>query len=615
MKQILTIMMLLFIGFHNPIEENFSIEITGVVTGADNGLPLPQVTVLTKGTTKGVATDANGQFTITVKNSKSILVFRFLGYTSQEIQVGQQRVIDVELKPSAAELGEVVVVGYGVERKRAITGLSLDYAPANVEYDKYLDLEFGNREQYAEINENGFKSAWKNPLSTFSIDVDAASYSNVRRYLDMDMLPPKDAVKTEELINYFEYDYPNPKKGEPFSVTHELAKAPWNNDHYLLHIGLQGEKINMEDIHPSNIVFLLDVSGSMDSPDKLPLLKKSLKLLVNELRAEDRVAIVVYAGAAGLVLEATPGSEKKTITKALNKLNAGGSTAGGAGIELAYEVAQENFIEGGNNRIVLATDGDFNVGASSDKAMEDLIEEKRKSGVFLTVLGFGMGNYQDSKCEILADKGNGNHAYIDNLLEAKKVLVNEFGGTVVTIAKDVKMQVEFNPASVEGYRLIGYENRLLAAEDFNDDTKDAGELGAGHTVTALYEIIPKGTKSEFKPVDDLKYQKGQQNEVLNKTDLLTLKLRYKTPQGDKSKYLDQVVKVNELKSNDLSHNFNWSAAVAAFAMNIRGSKYSKMGYSKIKKMAKEAKGVDVNGYRAEFIRMIDQAELIVQLDK
>ena len=615
MKQILTIMMLLFIGFHNPIEENFSIEITGVVTGADNGLPLPQVTVLTKGTTKGVATDANGQFTITVKNSKSILVFRFLGYTSQEIQVGQQRVIDVELKPSAAELGEVVVVGYGVERKRAITGLSLDYAPANVEYDKYLDLEFGNREQYAEINENGFKSAWKNPLSTFSIDVDAASYSNVRRYLDMDMLPPKDAVKTEELINYFEYDYPNPKKGEPFSVTHELAKAPWNNDHYLLHIGLQGEKINMEDIHPSNIVFLLDVSGSMDSPDKLPLLKKSLKLLVNELRAEDRVAIVVYAGAAGLVLEATPGSEKKTITKALNKLNAGRSTAGGAGIELAYEVAQENFIEGGNNRIVLATDGDFNVGASSDKAMEDLIEEKRKSGVFLTVLGFGMGNYQDSKCEILADKGNGNHAYIDNLLEAKKVLVNEFGGTVVTIAKDVKMQVEFNPASVEGYRLIGYENRLLAAEDFNDDTKDAGELGAGHTVTALYEIIPKGTKSEFKPVDDLKYQKGQQNEVLNKTDLLTLKLRYKTPQGDKSKYLDQVVKVNELKSNDLSHNFNWSAAVAAFAMNIRESKYSKMGYSKIKKMAKEAKGVDVNGYRAEFIRMIDQAELIVQLDK
>lgn len=615
MKQILTIMMLLFIGFHNPIEENFSIEITGVVTGADNGLPLPQVTVLVKGTTKGVATDANGQFTITVKNSKSILVFRFLGYTSQEIQVGQQRVIDVELKPSAAELGEVVVVGYGVERKRAITGLSLDYAPANVEYDEYLDLEFGNREQYAEINENGFKSAWKNPLSTFSIDVDAASYSNVRRYLDMDMLPPKDAVKTEELINYFEYDYPNPKKGEPFSVTHELAKAPWNNDHYLLHIGLQGQKINMEDIHPSNIVFLLDVSGSMDSPDKLPLLKKSLKLLVNELRAEDRVAIVVYAGAAGLVLEATPGSEKKTITKALNKLNAGGSTAGGAGIELAYEVAQENFIEGGNNRIVLATDGDFNVGASSDKAMEDLIEEKRKSGVFLTVLGFGMGNYQDSKCEILADKGNGNHAYIDNLLEAKKVLVNEFGGTMVTIAKDVKMQVEFNPASVEGYRLIGYENRLLAAEDFNDDTKDAGELGAGHTVTALYEIIPKGTKSEFKPVDDLKYQKGQQNEVLNKTDLLTLKLRYKTPQGDKSKYLDQVVKVNELKSNDLSHNFNWSAAVAAFAMNIRESKYSKMGYSKIKKMAKEAKGVDVNGYRAEFIRMIDQAELIVQLDK
>lgn len=620
MKQILTIMMLLFLGFHNPNEEIFSRVITGKVVGVDDGLPLPQVTVLLKGSSTGTATDINGEFKIIVPNDKSILVFRYLGYLSQEIEVGIQKVINVQLQPDVTDVGEVVVTGLGRRGLRLFKGKQ-EAAPATMDvqfeevFELDMEIDLFEGENYAEINENGFKSAWKNPLSTFSIDVDAASYSNVRRYLDMDMLPPKDAVKTEELINYFDYDYPDPKKNEPFSVTHELARAPWNTDHYLLHIGLQGQKIEMDDLPPSNIVFLLDVSGSMDSPDKLPLLRKSLKLLVNELRAEDRVAIVVYAGAAGLVLKPTPGDEKMTIVKSLDKLSAGGSTAGGAGIELAYKIAQENFIEGGNNRIVLATDGDFNVGASSDKAMEDLIEEKRKSGVFLTVLGFGMGNYQDSKCEILADKGNGNHAYIDNLLEAKKVLVNEFGGTMVTIAKDVKMQVEFNPATVEGYRLIGYENRLLAAEDFNDDTKDAGELGAGHTVTALYEIIPKGANSEFKPVDDLKYQKGAESEVLNKKDLLTLKLRYKTPQGDKSKYMERVVEMNDLELNQGSDNFIWSASVAAFSMNIRGSDYAKMDFSQIRKMANKAKGDDLKGYRAEFIKMIDQASLVAQLNK
>jgi Ca-activated chloride channel family protein len=350
----------------------------------------------------------------------------------------------------------------------------------------------------------------------------------------------------------------------------------------------------------------------MGAPNKLPLLQKSLKLLVNELRSEDRVSIVVYAGAAGEVLPSTSGDKKREILKALENLQAGGSTAGGAGIKLAYKIAQENFIEGGNNRIVLATDGDFNVGASSDKAMEDLIEEKRKSGVFLTVLGFGMGNYQDSKMEILADKGNGNHAYIDNILEAKKVLVNEFGGTLFTIAKDVKLQVEFNPGTVQAYRLIGYENRLLADEDFNDDKKDAGELGAGHTVTALYEVIPVGVKSSFKPIDDLKYQPNHKPEgAINTTDLMTVKLRYKQPDEDRSVYLDTVIP-NEVKPiRGMSHNFNWSAAVASFGMLLRESDYlNGYTYHEALELARLSKGYDENGYRAEMIRLMEAAELM-----
>jgi len=608
MKQILTIMMLLFIGFHNPVEENFAIEISGTVVGTDDGLPLPGVNVIIKGTQKGVSTDMNGKYQITVKNQKAVLVFQYLGYVTQKIKVKSKTVINVKMAPDQVVLSEVVVTAQGISRSKKSLGYSISQ-PANTEYDEIIHLNFGNTESYAEINENGFKSPWKNPLSTFSIDVDAASYSNVRRFLDRDVMPPKDAVKIEELINYFDYNYEAPRGDEPFSINTEVSTAPWNKDHYLVHIGLQGEKIDLDELPPSNIVFLLDVSGSMNNPNKLPLLKKSLKLLVNELRPEDRVAIVVYAGAAGEVLASTSGADKEKILKSLNKLSAGGSTAGGAGIELAYQIAQENFIEGGNNRIVLATDGDFNVGASSDKAMEDLIEEKRKSGVFLTVLGFGMGNYQDAKLEILADKGNGNHAYIDNLLEAKKVLVTEFGGTMYTIAKDVKIQVEFNPAQVDGYRLIGYENRLLAAEDFNDDTKDAGELGSGHTLTALYEVIPKGANSGFKPVDELKYQQSETKIAMNTTDLMTVKLRYKNPEEDKSLYLDRVITANELSSSQ-SEDFMWSASVAAFGMKLRGSDYAKLDYAEIIQMAKSAKGADINGYRAELIQLIEKAELI-----
>lgn len=614
MKQVLIIMMTLFIGFHKPIDNNFSRTIRGKVIGADDGLPLPQVTVLIKGTNIGTATDLEGNYSLQVPDKGATLVFKYLGYKTREFKVGSSNVLDVKLDPDSALLAEEIATGVAVEDKKrlsfSVSETASDYVGnASMPSPAYMEDDVSN-ESYSEISENGFNSPFKNPYSTFSIDVDAASYSNVRRFINQGMLPPKDAVKIEEMINYFDYQYDTPQGKHPFNVQHEVGKAPWNEDHYLVHIGIQGEKIEMDELPASNIVFLLDVSGSMSSENKLPLLKKSLKLLVNQLRAEDRVSIVVYAGAAGEVLPSTPGNEKKKILKALENLQAGGSTAGGAGIKLAYSIAEEHFIEGGNNRIILATDGDFNVGASSDEDMEDLIEKKRKSGVYLTVLGFGMGNYKDSKMEILADKGNGNHAYIDNILEAKKVLVNEFGGTLFTIAKDVKLQVEFNPGTVQAYRLIGYENRLLADEDFNNDKKDAGELGAGHTVTALYEVIPVGVNSSFKPVDDLKYQpNGQPKAVSNTTDLMTVKLRYKQPDEDKSIYLDTVIK-NKL-NNYLSNNFNWSAAVASFGMLMRESDYiNEFQYSDAIQLAKRSKGTDGNGYRAEMIKLMETAELL-----
>ena len=368
-----------------------------------------------------------------------------------------------------------------------------------------------NTESYGDITENGYRDPLRAPYSTFSIDVDNASYSNVRRFINLGQQVPVDAVRIEEMVNYFKYDYPKAEDGQPFSVYTETGICPWNKNHYLLHIGLRGKDIEKSELPPSNLVFLLDVSGSMDEPTKLPLLKAAFGMLVSELRAQDRVAIVVYAGAAGVVLESTPGNRKEVIMQALDKLQAGGSTAGGQGIMLAYKIAEKNFIREGNNRIILATDGDFNVGVSDNASMERLVEEKRGLGVYMTVLGFGMGNIKDDKMEIIADKGNGNYAYIDNIQEARRVLVREFGGTLFTIAKDVKFQVEFNPAFVRSYRLVGYENRILNDEDFNDDTKDAGEMGAGHTVTALYEIIPAGSDEIVPLVDPLRYQNDERS--------------------------------------------------------------------------------------------------------
>ncbi|MBT3386235.1 MAG: VWA domain-containing protein [Prolixibacteraceae bacterium] len=460
-----------------------------------------------------------------------------------------------------------------------------------------------NTENYATIHENGFRNVLANPLSTFSIDVDNASYSNVRRYINQGELPLVDAVRIEEMINYFNYDYPEPTGEHPFSVSTELAECPWNSNHYLMHVGLKGKSIDKSELPPSNLVFLLDVSGSMGAPNKLPLLKRAYKMLVNELRPNDRVAIVVYAGAAGKVLDSTPGNEKKTIIKALENLSASGSTAGGEGLKLAYKIARENFIKNGNNRIILATDGDFNVGVSSTSEMERLVEKERESGIFMTVLGFGMGNIKDDKMETIADKGNGNYAYIDNIQEARKVFITEFGGTLFTIAKDVKFQLEFNPENVKAYRLVGYENRLLNAEDFNDDTKDAGEMGAGHTVTALYEIIPTGSGENAPSVDPLKYQNSEPVSGKVSKELLTVKLRYKAPDGNKSKLLEQVVKNNlAAKTSD---NFRFSASVASFGMLLRGSEF--MGKSTIKSildLAKDAKGIDEEGYRSEFIQLV-----------
>lgn len=466
-----------------------------------------------------------------------------------------------------------------------------------------------NTESYDAIAHNQFESVASAPLSTFSIDVDVASYSNVRRFINQGMLPPKDAVRTEEMINYFYYDYPQPEEEKPFSITTELSACPWNKKNKLVHIGLQGRKIELEKLPPGNLVFLIDVSGSMDYENKLPLVKKSLRLLVNELREEDKISLVVYAGAAGVVLESTPGDKKDRILSAIEQLTAGGSTAGGAGINLAYKIAKENYLKNGNNRVILATDGDFNVGLSSDEDIVRLIEQKREEGIFLTVLGYGMGNLKDSKMEKLADKGNGNYAYIDNLQEAQRVLVNELGATLFTIAKDVKIQVDFNPAKVKAYRLIGYENRVLAAKDFNDDKKDAGELGAGHSVTALYEIVTSDMETGWPAVDKLKYQEAiVKPEALSSEEFLTVKLRYKEPKELTSKLITQTISRETSAIENTSDNFRFSAAVAQFGMILTDSEFKGTAdYRSTLGLARNSKGKDMEGYRAEFTRLVELA--------
>lgn len=593
----------------------------------EGGQPLAAVTISEKGKTTATTSGADGSYTITLSSAKARLVFSAVGYATKEVAVKGKGIINIALSRSGTELQEVVVTGYTAphdaysyqDRAAATTRVAKEQAlsgrVAGVQVQTFHNSAPGLQyEGYDAISENSFHKAKDEPLSTFSIDVDAASYSNVRRFLNGGSLPPAGAVRIEEMINYFSYDYPAPTGKEPFSVHTELGACPWNKDHQLVMVGLQGKKIPVENLPSSNLVFLIDVSGSMQDELKLPLVKASLKLLTDQLRSQDRISIVVYAGSAGLVLPPVSGAEKIKIKGAIDALEAGGSTAGGEGIRLAYKVAREQFIKGGNNRVILCTDGDFNVGVSSNAEMEKLIESERASGVFLTVLGYGMGNYQDSKMQILADKGNGNHAYIDGLAEAKKVLVNEFGGTLFTIAKDVKLQVEFNPAKVQGYRLLGYENRMLQKEDFNDDKKDAGEMGSGHTVTALYELIPVGVKSEFlRSVDSLKYQASPvvTSSAMGSKELLTVKFRYKAPDGNSSLLFEKAVHDVVTPFEQASVNYRFATAVAEFGMLLRGSSFRKASsYQHVYRTARAALGNDREGYRKEFVNLVRKASAL-----
>jgi Ca-activated chloride channel family protein len=466
-----------------------------------------------------------------------------------------------------------------------------------------------NTEEYDLIRENPFLAASRDPLSTFAIDVDPASYSNVRRFVRDGQAPPRDAVRIEELVNYFSYDYPDPRGRHPFAVVTEVGAAPWNPRHQLVHVGIQGRRMPAAQLPPSNLVFLVDVSGSMNSPDKLPLVQASLRLLVEELDARDRVAMVVYAGAAGVVLDATPGDRREVILDAIERLRAGGSTAGAEGIRLAYEVARRGFIRGGNNRVILATDGDFNVGVSSQAELVQLIEQKRDEGTFLTVLGFGTGNLADARMEQIADHGNGNYAYIDGLLEARKVLVQEMGGTLFTIARDVKLQVEFNPRHVYAYRLIGYENRLLAAEDFANDRKDAGELGAGHSVTALYEVVPVGAESSVTvgEVADLRYQRPSSEPVAAfGGEMMNVNIRYKRPDADESVLLSHAVRAPGRMPRRTSDDFRFAAAVAEFGMVLRASEHrGRSSLDDVLSLAQGALGDDPHGHRRAFIGLVE----------
>jgi Ca-activated chloride channel homolog len=586
---------------------------TGSIHGtvrSDRAVSLGGAVVSVAGTGIRGVTRADGSYRIdSVPVGDTRVTARMIGHRPATLTVrvtaGGLTRADFTLQTDVSRLEEMVAVGLGRVASRSARP---SLAPARDAVQGF------NTEEYKRIYENAWQSPGLHPLSTFSIDVDAASYTNIRRFIAHGELPVKDAVRVEEMINYFPYDYAAPAGEEPFSVTTELGAAPWRPGHRLALIGLQARRIPMEALPPNNLVFLLDVSGSMDQPDKLPLVKAAFRLLVHQLRPADRVAIVVYAGAAGVVLPSTPGDRKDRILDAIENLQAGGSTAGAQGILLAYETARRSWLPEGNNRVILATDGDFNVGVSSEGELTRLIEEQREHGVFLTVLGFGGGNLKDAKMEQLADKGNGHYAYVNDIMEARKVFVQELGATLLTVAKDVKIQVEFNPGKVQAYRLIGYENRLLAAEDFNNDAKDAGELGAGHAVTALYEIVPTGIPLDVKlgSVDSLRYQTPQSGSraAAGTAEWLTVKLRYKPPTGSASRL---IVRTVAGESQTPSETFRFASAVAGVGMLLRGSdEAGGATYASLAALAAGAKGADRDGYRAEFVRLTETIELLAR---
>jgi Ca-activated chloride channel homolog len=593
--------------------------ITGKVLSMQDSVPLHGASVIIAGTGYGTGTNILGDFSLKVKTDTVTLEIRFMGYitATRKIAARDNNII-VRLSEDARALQDVVVTAYAPVKKKAMTSANVSIVSSDAIYGyrapQGLIHYEQNTNEFGKFSENKYHTAKNDPLSTFSADVDRASYTLVRRSLGQGQLPETDAVRVEELINYFDYNYTAPQNQDPVAIHTDLAVCPWNPSHQLVRIGIQGKRIPTDNLPSSNLVFLLDVSGSMNGENRLPLVKQAFKLLVQQLRAKDRVSIVVYAGAAGMVLPSTSGSEKARIIAALDKLEAGGSTAGGEGIRLAYRIAGENFMKEGNNRVILATDGDFNVGVSSGKALEELIEKEREQGVFLSVLGFGMGNYKDNKLETLADKGNGNYAYIDDFEEARRTFATEFGGTLFTIAKDVKLQVEFNPAQVQGYRLIGYENRLLDKEDFNDDKKDAGDMGSGHTVTALYEIVPAGSPMpQAGSVDPLKYQQPAPlpAPLVQSKEVLTVKVRYKAPQGKKSQLLQAVLQAGAKPIAECPADFRLAASVAQFGMLLRNSPHAgKSSYDGAIKLAVSAKGEDPEGYRAEYIQLLKKAQAL-----
>lgn len=672
MKQIiLTVKIVLGTMMFSLLAQNIE---TGILQGrisdekTNEGIPFASVILELNGVQKGIAqTDDNGNYVMrSIIPGKYDLKVMYLGYNTvviKDVLIVADKITfqDIKMKTATILLTEILVVTDKlIEPDKTSTGSTMDkseiehiatrttnnYASGTagvfqkddgqklniagardnatqyytdgmkVSGNDAFRPELGT-ENYKQSAENKFIKVVIEPLSTFSIDVDKASYSNIRRFILDGKIPPAEAVRIEEMINYFTYDYPDPEGDVPFSITTNVADCPWNPDHRIVQIGMQGKKIQSEKIPPGNLVFLIDVSGSMADADKLPLLRSCFRLLVDHLRDEDRVAIVTYAGDARTVLNSTPGSKKDKILEAINALQSGGSTAGGAGINKAYEIAMENFKPNGNNRIILATDGDFNVGVSSETDLEKLIEEKRNDGIFLTVLGFGTGNYQDAKMELLADKGNGNYAYIDNILEGEKVFGKELAGTLFTIAKDVKIQVEFNPAKVKAHRLIGYENRMLAKEDFNDDKKDAGELGAGHTVTALYEVVPSASPEEIAGTDTLRYQSLAGRNTKEVTDeLLLVKLRYKKPNENESRLIIHPLEDHSAAISAAPVDLKFVLSVAEFGMLLRESKFlSGATYEQVLALAKEGKGNDTDGNRAEFIKLVETIQLMKDSEK
>jgi len=622
MKRLLAVASIILLGSFTGVSK-YTGTISGLVSDAENGTPVASAIIeVMQGKTiikKQIASN-DGKFTLQVNEGNYNVRVSAKGYSQRTVAVYVKRdkvsVVNVALqKEYVAEelnvesipakpgkrylkicMGELDMMAVGMPSSYGGSFYTADYDGSFIDH---------NTEEYDFINENGFKDALKDPLSTFSVDVDRASYSNVRRFLTQNQKPYRDAVRIEEMINYFDYDYPQPTDGHPFSVTIEGDKCPWNPDRQLVMIGLKGENMNEKEIPPSNLVFLIDVSGSMAPANRLPLLKQAFKYLVDQLRPEDRVSIVVYASACGIVLESTPGTDKPKIKAAIDMLQAEGATAGGEGIQMAYKVAKQNYIHGGNNRVILATDGDFNVGVSSTSELVKFIEKKRDDGIFLTILGFGMGNYKDGRMEQLSNAGNGNYAYIDNILEAKKMFGTELWGTLYAIAKDVKIQVEFNPARVKAYRLVGYENRMLNKEDFNNDKKDAGDIGCGHTVTALYEIIPADSHEQVTDIDPLEYTKQV---VGNSKDLMSVKIRYKRPNEDTSNLITQKVEWNKLTK---TNNFLFASSVAEFGMLLRESEHrGNASFADVLTRSRKSMGKDEYGYKAEFIKMVEMAEVL-----